>query len=367
MNERKAYHIHIEGDSYQVGKTLGQMLLKAGVDLQNIKRPALSAKDEQDIYNLFAEFCPGLNEELAGFAEVLGIPTRQVMFYSLTYLKPGCSQMAVLPSKTANGHTLVARNYEFSDQMEDMTLFTTRIAGKNSHIGSASVLFGRADGMNEWGLAVSQTSAGMPVSSEDFGRKPAIPGLQFWAVIRSLLENCANVDEAIYLAKQMPIAYNINLLVADRQGDAALLESFDGEKAVKRIGSDTNEQCIFSTNHVHLPELKHYEPMSMRNSLIRYDLIKRTLNEKIPINKDDLKNILSTKYPQGLCCHYYDEFFGTLRSMVFDLNDCTLDMCFGSPILNEWFTFNIGAPFSAREYPVRMAREKMPPDFCEMI
>lgn len=367
MDTGKAYHIYMEGESYEVGRTLGQMVLKAGVDLQNARSSALSARDEQDIYKLFSEFCPGLNEEIAGFAEVLGIPPRQVIFYSLTYLKPGCSQMAVLPAQTANGHTLVARNYEFSDQMDDMTLFTTKVNGKYAHIGSASVMFGRADGMNECGLAVSQTSTGIPVGSMDFARKPAIPGLQFWAVIRSLLDNCPGVDEAVYLAKQMPIAYNINLLVADRQGNAALLESFDGEKAVKRIGSDTVEQCIFSTNHIHLPELKHHEPLSMRNSLVRYDLINRSLNERMPIDKDVLKNILSTQYPHGLCCHYYDEFFGTLRSMVFDLNDGTLDMCFGSPALNEWYTYYIDGPFLPREFPVRMKGEKMPPDFCEMI
>ncbi len=60
--------------------------------------------------------------------------------------------------------------------------------------------------------------------------KPAIVGLQFWAVIRYLLENCKDVDEALEYLKDMPIAYNINLLLADKSGNIALVETLDGKK-----------------------------------------------------------------------------------------------------------------------------------------
>ncbi|WP_242975156.1 C45 family autoproteolytic acyltransferase/hydolase [Anaerovirgula multivorans] len=158
------------------------------------------------MYKLFDEFCPGINEEIAGFADELNIPTIQVLYYAMSYLRPGCSQMTVLPSKTKNGHTLLGRNYDFDDKMEEMTFSTTRIKGKYARIGSSIMQFGRGDGMNEHGLAVSQTSAGLPVGNFEFAVKPAIVGLQFWAVIRSVLENCKDVDEAIQWTKQMPIA-----------------------------------------------------------------------------------------------------------------------------------------------------------------
>jgi predicted choloylglycine hydrolase len=227
--------------------------------------------------------------------------------------------------------------------------------------------FGRGDGMNEHGLAVSQTSAGMPVGNFEFAAKPAIVGLQFWAVIRSVLENCKDVDEAIQWTKQMPIAYNINLLVADKSGQAALIETFNGKKAVKKIDAQAKEQFICSTNHVHLPELKIYTPMDMKNSLERYNLICDIMSDKKYISPEDLKQLLSTKYPEGLCCHFYDEFFGTLRSMVFDVNDGTLDICFGSPALNKWYSFKISDEIQQATYPVQLQGEKAPIDFYSMI
>lgn len=128
--------------------------------------------------------------------------------------------------------------------------------------------------MNECGLGVSITSAGQPVGNMEFSRKPAITGLQFWAVIRSLLENCKDVDEAIHLAQEIPIASNINLMVADKKGQAALIESFNGKKAWRKI--DSSDSFICSANHVHLPELKDYDPKGMRNSFFRYELICQT-------------------------------------------------------------------------------------------
>jgi predicted choloylglycine hydrolase len=227
--------------------------------------------------------------------------------------------------------------------------------------------FGRGDGMNEMGLVVSQTSTGMPVGNFNSARKPAIVGLQFWAVIRSVLENCKNVDEAIKLSMEMPIAYNINMLVADRDGNAALIESFDGEKAVKKIDAGTKENFICSTNHIHLEELKHHDPKSMRNSLYRYELINNTLNSKEKVSVDDLKALLSNKYPEGLCCHYYDDFFGTLRGMIFDLNEGKIEVCFGSTALNEWHTFTMNDTDEHNEYDVQIEKEKCPADFFEFI
>ncbi|MCX7749327.1 MAG: C45 family peptidase [Clostridia bacterium] len=367
MMEMRAYHIELKGSSYQVGKVLGSMA-KEVPGLQEfliLKENAFTSEEEKEVYKLFDAFCPGINEEIAGFSDVLSVRPGQVIYYLMSYLRPGCSQMAVLPSKTQDGHVLLARNYDFSEKMEGMTLATTRIDGKYAHIGSSIMQFGRGDGMNEHGLAVSQTSAGFPVSNLEGGRKPAIVGLQFWAVIRAILENCKNVEEALYLAKQMPIAYNINMIAADKGGNAALLESVDGEKAIRKISADTKEQFISSTNHVHLPELLEYDPKRFKNSVVRYARINNMLNSKELISKEDLKGLLSTRYPEGLCCHYYDAYFGTLRGMVFDVTQGTVEVSFGSPALNEWHSFTMDQEVKQNYYPVVLKKEIPDPDFFE--
>ncbi len=367
--ERQARRLLLEGSSYEVGKVLGRNAagIPELIQFMKLKEPFLTGQEEKQMLCLFDEFCPGLNEELEGFAEELKIPAVQVMYYAMTYLRPGCSQMALLPSITDNGHTLMARNYDFSDTMEEMTITTTRVAGKYAHIGSSIMQFGRADGMNEHGLAVSQSSAGLPVGNFEFAAKPGIIGLQFWAVIRSVLENCRNVDEAIQWTKDMPIAYNINLIAACPDGSAVLLESFNGKKAYKKIDINTKDQFIHSTNHVHLPELKAFAPMSMKNSLVRYELIDNTLSGMDRVSKEDLMQLLTVKYPAGLRCNFYDEFFGCIRSMVFDVTDGIVYICFGTPAECKWHPLRVSNGVTQESYPVIMERTAAPAGFYDMI
>lgn len=91
-----------------------------------------------------------------------------------------------------------------------------------------------------------------------------IPGLT--DAMRMKEEFITKQDEAILWTRNMPIAFNIYMLVVDKSGDAALIESFNGIKAVKKIDALSKEQFICSTNHVHLPELEAYTPKSMNNS-----------------------------------------------------------------------------------------------------
>lgn len=370
MKNLKACYYQLEGTNYEVGKSLGEKMktMPQLANMQKMEKSSFSKEEQIQIIKMFNEYCSGINEEIQGFADVLGIDRFQVIYYAMSFLKPGCSQMVVLPKKTKNSHVLLARNYEFNDEMEELTLCTTKIKGKYAHIGTSMIQFGRGDGMNECGLGVSQTSAGIPVANNIEGaRKPAIVGLQFWAVIRSILENCKDVSEAIKYVQDVPLAYNINLMVADKMGNAALIESFDGKKAIKYISNNSKEQFLCSTNHIHLEELKKYEPKAMKNSVVRYNLINKYLNNNEMITQDKLKSLLASMYPEGLCCHYYEDFFGTLRGMVFDLNDGTVDVCFGSTALNRWHTFKIDNSEEYLEYIVKIVKNRAPKDFYELI
>ncbi|MDU4753181.1 MAG: isochorismatase family protein, partial [Clostridium butyricum] len=55
-----------------------------------------------------------------------------------------------------------------------------------------------------------------PVGNSDGLRKPAIVGLQFWAIIRYLLENCKDVDEALEYLKDK---YEQDVVVVGLQTD----------------------------------------------------------------------------------------------------------------------------------------------------
>lgn len=106
--------------------------------------------------------------------------------------------------------------------------------------------------------------------------------------------------------------------------------------------------------------------MVIENSLIRNRNIEKLFEQDRRISKEDMKHLLSAPYPEGLCCHYYKEFFGTLRSMVFDVTDKTIEMTFGSPQVNTWQTFSVGM-LDAGEIPALLPQEKAGPVFYNIL
>lgn len=368
MEETNVYLKNFVGTSYEVGTQIGKWALSTPDLLQRLLLPPNSYPHDKfaKIVDLLDCYCQGINEEIKGFSETIGVSPEQVLFYAMTYLERGCSLMAALPQKTENGHVVMARSFDFNNEMDEMCFAFTDIKGKYRHIGSTLNLFGRCDGMNEHGLAVCKASNGLPVGNFEGGQKAGVTGFNFWIVVRSILENCKNVDEAIKWTMDAPIGYNINLMLADSHNKIALLQCIDGHKAYKVLDGSNDETYLSVTNHVLLEDIKPYEKMLIENSVIRNDRIVKLFEEKKQISKDDIKSLLSTSYPDGLCCHYYKEFFGTIRSMVFDVTDKTIEMTFGSPQANEWQTFSIEA-LDAKEIKVMFPQEKANPSFYKII
>ncbi|WP_238916375.1 C45 family peptidase [Clostridium sp. YIM B02555] len=364
MKKTKSYLKNFVGTSYEVGTKIGNWVLAQPNLLKKVILPPKAYPQSKltEIFNLLDQYSSGVNEEIKGFADTIGISKEQAVFYAMTYLERGCSLISAAPNKTDFGHTLMARNYDFNDEMEEMCFAYTAISGKYSHIGSTLNLFGRCDGMNEHGLAACKASNGLPVGNFEGGEKAGVTGFSFWVVIRSILENCKNIEEAISWAIDAPIGYNINLMLADSSDNIALLQCINGHKAYRILHKDSEQNFLISTNHTVLQEVKPYEKMIIENSVIRYKTIEKMFSEKEKVSANDLKNILSTSYPQGLCCHYYPEFFGTLRSMLFDTTDKKIEMTFGSPKANDWKTFMV-EKLQEEEVIVNLPCEKAEKDF----
>jgi predicted choloylglycine hydrolase len=367
MEESTVYFKNFVGTSYEVGIQIGKLILSTPDLLQKVLLPPNTyPQDKFDkIFELMNCYCQGINQEIKGFSDTVGVSNEQVLFYAMTYLERGCSLMAALPQKAESGHTIMARNYDFNDKMEEMCFAYTDIKGKYRYIASTLNLFGRCDGMNEHGLAVCKASNGLPVGNFEGGQKAGITGFSFWIVVRSILENCKNVDEAIKWTMDAPIGYNINLMLADSYNKIALLQCVDGHKAYKILDENSDETYLSSTNHVLFDDIKPYEKALIENSVIRNHRIVDVFERNKLISKNMVKELLSTSYPTGLCCHYYGEFFGTLRSMIFDTTDKTIELTFGSPQVNEWNTFCVEA-FDTEEMKVLLPQEKASPDFYKI-
>jgi len=361
-------HTILEGTAYEVGKKQGELLKDDGEMRLRIERAISSFSSQlgiskdgkpdlktmgfqnfEELQGFFEEHCPGLNDEMQGFADSMGVEIDEVPFYGATYHAPkNCSQVAVLSSATNDKHVYVGRSYEWTHTEEDLRLCTTRVKGKAKHIGFSIFLFGRADGLNEHGVSVTFTGAGI------FGVSLKQRGFQNYLVIRSILDNCESLDDAIELIQKLPISGFFNLLIADRSSNAALVEFADGTRAIKRINNDSEDKCLFSTNHYTLPGTMKSNELNcgiIEQSRKRHQLLASNLNTASDVKKEALRTIVSRKFPKGLCDHYYSEGFGTVWSLIFDLTSKKADICFGAPTHNKWHSFTLNEPTGVKEYP----------------
>ena len=348
-------HSVLEGSAYEVGRMQGEQLAERSPKAVEFftspppNREPLTPKEIDTAVSFFEKHCPGLGEEMAGFAKALGAIPEQAVYYAVTYPGDGrCSHFAVMPNVSADGHLRIGRSYEFSHEMSDLRLVTARIDGRPAQIGFSEVLFGRDDGLNEHGLCAT-ISAGAPMAPTEPG------GCMYWAVVRTVLDRCANVEEAVELVGTIPVSFNFNLLLADSSGRAALMEIACSHRAVTRIDSQSAEQFLVSTNHYNLPGMKPYDLGRMWNSLVRYRTIRKRLAAAAPkVSFETLRGILSDPYPNGTCCPHYSDFMGTLWAGVFDLQDMKLDICFGPPTHNPWHSFDLMGPAGTTEYAVQL-------------
>jgi predicted choloylglycine hydrolase len=355
-------HVVLEGTAYETGVLQAQMVtqipgLKTFFE-EGRKFPGRAGLEET--MRIVRRFNLSLEEEITGFCDTLKIPPADLNYFVFTHLQPQhCSHLVALPEITADGHVLVGRNYDFSHTMDDLRLCTTRVTGKYAHIGFSSIFFGRHDGLNEHGLAVTASVGGMPVGLQPQFTPPQADGLQFWAILRAMLEECKTAEEASDMFKEMPGSGNPILLIADASGAALIAEGFGTHKSVRTVENG----WAVATNHFTAPEMLPHNQRLMNNSFVRAKLAGEFLETgRGRIDADGIKQLLGTPYPRGLACHYYREFFGLLHSMVLDLTTRSVEVCFGTPAINPWQTFSFNDPRPG-QYETILPMEKAETEF----
>ncbi|WP_055665923.1 C45 family autoproteolytic acyltransferase/hydolase [Desnuesiella massiliensis] len=354
-------HLVLEGTSYDVGKKLGKYI-KAETDpiREFTLKPSTLEKTEkahiQKCIDLFQKYCPGINDEIKGLAEGLGVEVEQLLYYISSYRSKGCcSQMVVLPKITNGGGIYLARNYEYRPQESDLCLITTKVKGKASHIGFSELGLGRNDGINEHGLCISMPNAAPGITSNSIG-------FEFWFIIRAVLDLCTNVNEAIDLIKNVPTSTYSNFIIVDKNANSALIEVAGSKKSVVRINTSHSKQYLCAANHFSSKQMLSYGKARYWDSVARYIAMELRINDAIPcVDKNTLKDIQSDFIPLGICCHNYSSGFGTLWSVIYDPIGVNMEVCFGSPKINEWHTFNLKNSLNETKYWVILPNDNKKP------
>jgi hypothetical protein len=159
----------------------------------------------------------------------------------------GCSAFVLGPGATKDGHTLLARAFDFEagEQFDrDKAVFFVRGDGA---IPFASVawpgLVGVMSGMNAEGVAL--------VVNGGRARDPRVEGEPVIFLLREVLEQAHDTGEAVAILRRQSVMVSHLVMVADAKGKTAIVERAPGEEAWVRPVVDPDRVPL--TNHFEGP------------------------------------------------------------------------------------------------------------------
>jgi hypothetical protein len=298
-------HLVLRGTNEQIGRALAEIAKERyGVRPEPTKDPV----ETRALRKFLERNDPILLDRMRGVAAAFGmsIDDDDWDFASLGFidLKAGCSIAHLPPSSTANGKSVVSRDYDFTTG--DLS-FGFLAPGKlhptarpyllelHPDRGYASIamvaydlLSGVLDGINSEGLTVT-LAMDNDVMKEMEPTKDAAVGLGELQTLRLLLDTCASVDEAkqtLMATKQYYQYVPVHYLIADRTGNAFVWEysaSHNKEYIVESPG-----QPLVMTNftlHTRLedgrpPSPEKARPICKRYAYLREKLATGSLDDK---------------------------------------------------------------------------------------
>lgn len=238
-------HLRAEGSQREIGRALAAAAAEAH-GLAAVPRPA-DPLLERTRRRWFDHHHPTHRQRMAGIAGYFGIDpddTGWSLDWLGTYEVPaGCSVAFYPGTGTADGHGLLARNFDFPTATLTGILGLPPLPGErplaadpwiielHPDDGYASLtvgimdLMGAMDGINEAGLTVALLADNETPEPEPTGT-PQV-GLSEQQVVRYLLDTCATVEEAkeaLLVAKHYYFFTPCHFLVADRSGAAFVWE-----------------------------------------------------------------------------------------------------------------------------------------------
>lgn len=307
------------------------MGLKYGTLLKekaNFVLPEISSKKKEfglKSYEHLQAFYPEVVEEIKGFAKGINDkPERLGAFLLSLGIFDTNGQCSVFAYKN-NDSVIIGRNYDMLFKFKKFTE-SSLIAPKDkySYISQSDVFIGRSDGINEKGLSVAMSFVN--------GTKVQ-PGIGFHFIVRKVLENCSTTEQAIKLIQQTKVASANNFLIADKNFDIAVVESAPQKSVVRR--PEKEENYIYITNQFITDEMKPFDRggVEWSKSLERYGGLKDNLSIVQKMNLEKAKEILSDKC---ICLNLRKEKFGTIWSVVADLNNLIIERAETKPKLTNY-------------------------------
>lgn len=339
-------HVVLKGTNYEIGKAIAQLAQKNhNINLTEVDNDHLLKAQR----NYISANYPALFERMRGAANAYGrdLATDPFDISSLNYnLAPmGCSAVYYPQDFTEAGHGILSRNFDFSTG----DIMGRRVKTSGTPVISRPYIFevypdngyasiylcafdlmgGVLDGMNSEGLVLSiladNSSGNQPPYEPLMG--PGV-GLNELMIMRYLLDNCSNIEQAkesLLSLKQYYFLASLHYIVADRSGRSFVFE-YSPSRNKSYIIDGSGPQCI--TNHLLYKYKSPDNSPAVQESWDRYSkLINATRKPKFSI--DEIKQI--NQMVSGNKYSFLDQNWAPSRTLwhsIYDQNERTLEVKF---------------------------------------
>ena len=290
------YEVDVQGTYYEMGFKVGRRLKEVGY----VPPPPAPARWSYILAceAIISQHAPELLEELQGCIDGSGYnaDAMKALVIGLDD-EPACSIVALGGPWTPDGNILFGRNYDGSSSFTEFnTVYRTAPHNALASFGCSNIFIGRLDGLNEAGLAVAVASV---------GHDDEQPGIMCHLVVRSILDRCREVADAVEFLERIPHTWNCNYLIADASRNIAIVEA-SPQQVLKRYITDGFATI---TNHFQSPVMAHYERIEERppDSEDRLCKIQQWLErQNNPVGHSELQKMLRDRKNGAYTYRWYN-------------------------------------------------------------
>ena len=314
------YHPRLKGKYYEMGFHYGEILYKSGQNFNDY----INLNEEQiefgnNAIKLYEDILPDIMNEVKGLADgsktdYFKMATWLITMYGFGNIK-GCTCFAF----NDNGKTILCRNSDMYPELKK-TSESVLYMPENGYVflGNTTSFVQIEDGMNEHGLAVGINFL--------LTKKYKI-GINTGFLVRAILEKCRDTEGAIDFIKSIPLCSTQNIIIADKTGNLAVVESSPDKIFVRK-----SKDFIVSANHFVSDEMNDEFLKIEENWYLTNDRYETCINSLKEENKglDFAMDLASGK--KGFVCQYSKKLnFDTLWSSIYDVNNLEIYRAEGNP------------------------------------
>lgn len=328
------YHSRLTGNYYEMGRKRAKAFQKKNL-IFPCRLDVFQLEHGRNSEKILMEYFPQVCAEIRGVTDTLGLEYLPFIswmlcmgccMYNLKDNIPmeirGCTAFAL----EKEGRVLYGRNNDLPSYLKKKSTsdFYLPQQGNGFLLNTSSFINGE-EGLNEKGLAVAMTF----VMTE---LEQIRAGFNSCFIVRYLLEKADNTKEALSLLEKLPIASNGNILLADEQGEIAVVEYTPEKKVVRSPMEGKGNRFICTVNRFITENMKGFDGTKEDDyfAYLRYQtVVDYFTNHFVEVDMEQIKGLLKGDF--GFMCQYDDSNFETIWSSIFDLKNRKVYRAEGDP------------------------------------